>query len=209
MFTGIVEDIGAIAVVSAGRLTLHTRLTGIATGDSIAVNGICLTVIALAPAGAGHALTFDFSPVTFRHTTLGSATVGTRVNLERALKADGRLGGHFLSGHVACSAAILRVAKDGNARLLTIQAPAAVERYIAAKGSVGIDGVSLTVAEVRPGSFTVAVIPHTCEHTTLHCRKAGDAVNVEPDILATYVERLLIKGSTPSLTEEFLRRNGF
>jgi riboflavin synthase len=164
-------------------------ITGVKLGDSIAVNGCCLTVIAIDD--KCKSLTFDAVPETLARTNLGSLKSGDAVNLERPLQVGARLGGHFVQGHIDGVGTVLSVVPDENAVIIEIGIPDALSRYIVAKGSVTVDGVSLTVAEVRTSSFTVWTIPHTREVTTLGIRKAGDLVNIECDILGKYVERLL------------------
>ena len=159
-----------------------------APGESIAVSGVCLTVL---PAPDPNVLTFDVSPETLSRTTLGDLLPGDGVNLERALAAGDRLGGHIVAGHVDGTAEVLAVRRAGDSWTFTFSLPAALARYAVEKGSIAVDGVSLTIAALREGSFDVAVIPHTFHETTLGARKAGDRVNLEVDVLGKYVERLL------------------
>ncbi|MCX5778011.1 MAG: riboflavin synthase [Elusimicrobia bacterium] len=208
MFTGIIEELGTLKTLTSSHLIVVSSFGDILIGDSVAVNGICLTAVTVTPCGEGVSLGFDYSPETFRHTALELAKAGDRVNLERALKVGGRIGGHFLSGHVECLSTIAGIKKDKDSYLLSIKMHPSIERYIVSKGSVGIDGISLTVAEVSKSAFTVAVIPHTFEHTTLKYRTAGNAVNIEPDILAKYTEKLIEKNKS-KLSLEFLKENGF
>jgi riboflavin synthase len=193
MFTGLVEAVGEIASLApmpAGntRIRVETALGGeLATGDSLAVNGVCLTVVAADKAG----VVADVSPETARVTTLGDARPGTIVNLERPLRVDGRFGGHFVQGHVDATAAVDQIREDGDSRWLTVDFPAELAGYIVRKGSIAVDGVSLTVAAVEDHRFGVQVIPYTWAHTNFHALKAGDAVNLECDVLAKYVARAL------------------
>ena len=193
MFTGLVEETGIVVEILLGersaRLTViaPTVHIGANLGDSIAVNGCCLTVIGQ----ADDRLTFDAVPETLHRTNLGSLCPGQRVNLERPLAVGARLGGHFVQGHIDGVGLVLAVQPDDNAVVLEIGVPAELHRYFVEKGSVTVDGVSLTVAEVRPGAFTVWTIPHTREVTTLGERQVGDRVNLECDLLGKYVERLL------------------
>jgi len=159
-----------------------------ALGESIAVSGVCLTVVPPSDAGT---LTFDVSPETLARTTLGGLAPGDAVNLERALAAGDRLGGHIVAGHVDGTAEVLSVRRTGEAWTFAFSLPAPLARYAVEKGSIAVDGVSLTIAALREGSFDVAVIPHTFQETTLGVRKAGDRVNLEVDVLGKYVERLL------------------
>ena len=211
MFTGIVEDIGTVRSRQPALLSIDTRLDDIKIGDSVAVNGVCLTARSVASKGGDVAgITFDFSPETACRTNLENLSAGAQVNLERALKVGDRLGGHFLTGHVETTGKLLKKKAQGEFTLLTFALPDEMARYVASKGSVGVDGISLTVADVMASAFSVAVIPHTIEHTTLMFRRIGDAVNLEPDILAKYVERIFT--STPpqnGMTRGFLAQHGF
>ena len=193
MFTGLVEETGTLLAVeqsaAGARLTLRAPLVAsdASLGDSVAVNGCCLTVTAR----DGDALSFDLLAETLARTNLGQLTVGATVNLERALSAHARLGGHFVQGHIDTTAEVLGFAQVGADYRLEIALPSEVARYVAFKGSIAIDGISLTVAEVQPASFVVWIIPHTLAMTNLHTRKTGDRVNLEFDLLAKYVERIL------------------
>ena len=194
MFTGLVEAVGEISGVkrtpSGLRLRVHTALGGeLLPGDSLAVNGVCLTVIASDRTGV-HA---DISPETARVTTLGTARRGAMVNLERPLRADGRLGGHFVQGHVDATAPVDEIRKDGDSHWLTFRFPAELSNYIVRRGSIAVNGVSLTVAGVGKQRFDVQVIPFTWAHTNFRALKSGDAVNIECDVLAKYVARAVGK----------------
>jgi riboflavin synthase len=158
-------------------------------GESIAVSGVCLTVVP--PAAAGQPLFFDVSPESLARSSLGGLTAGAGVNLERALRASDRLGGHVVAGHVDGTAEVLAIEKSGDSWTFRFSLPASLARYAVEKGSIAVDGISLTVAALGAGSFDVAVIPHTFTATTLGERKAGDRVNLEVDVLGKYVERLL------------------
>ncbi len=192
MFSGIVEETGKVAEVRRGReslvLTIRARLAleGTRVGDSIAVNGVCLTVRAL----QGDAFTADVMAQTVRATTLGELRPGDPVNLERALRLGDRLGGHLVTGHVDGVGRILRREPRENSTLLEISLPPELAPYLVPKGSVAVDGVSLTVAALRPASFEVALIPHTAAVTTLGRRRPGDRVNLEADLFGKYVARL-------------------
>lgn len=196
MFTGIVEEVGTIDTISRGAnsavLTIRAEkvLDGTKVGDSIAVNGICLTVTRLMP----HAITADVMHETLNRSSLANAMRGAHVNLERAMAADGRFGGHIVSGHVDGTGRIVEVKKDDNAIWYTIQATPQLMRYIVEKGSVTIDGISLTVAKVAQDNFSISAIPHTVSQTVLKDRKVGAVVNLETDIIGKYVEKLLFKG---------------
>lgn len=192
MFTGLVEAVGEISGVkrtAAGiRVRVHTTLGAeLLAGDSLAVNGVCLTVVS-ADRMSMHA---DVSPETARVTTLGAARRGSIVNLERPLRADARLGGHFVQGHVDGTAAVVEIRQDGDAHWLTVRFPAELGAYIVRKGSIAVNGVSLTVAGIDNERFDVQIIPYTWTHTNLHALKSGQAVNIECDILAKYVAKAL------------------
>jgi len=192
MFTGLVEAIGEITEVKPTpggfRLELSTSLAPeLANGDSIAVNGVCLTVVAVDPQG----VRLDVSPETARVTTLGTMRRGSTVNLERPLRADARLGGHFVQGHVDGMGTVDDVRQDGYSYWLTIVFAAALGPYIVRKGSIAVNGVSLTVAGVDDRRFDVQIIPYTWTHTNFHALKAGDTVNLECDILGKYVARAI------------------
>lgn len=197
MFTGLIEATGEVAEVEPTpggfRLKLATALAAeLAQGDSIAVNGVCLTVVSADADG----LYADVSPETARVTTLGMVRRGVLVNLERPLRADARLGGHFVQGHVDTTATIEELRADGDAYWLTVKFPEALAPFIVRKGSIAVDGISLTVAGVDERRFDVQIIPFTWAHTNLRTRKAGDDVNLECDILGKYVARALDASSS-------------
>ncbi len=200
MFTGIVEETGVVAGIrstaKAIQLTVRARACarGLKRGDSVAVNGCCLTVVKLAACAPGKLLQFDLLRETWERTNLQFARAGSLVNLERPLRADGRLDGHFVTGHIDGTGRITRLERTGQDHLLEIAAPPAVLRYVVFKGSIGVDGISLTVAAVGKKSFTVWIIPHTWSVTALRERQTGDAVNLEADILGKYVERFAARG---------------
>lgn len=193
MFTGLIEEVGAVTAVRAGNRS--TRLQIVASqiakqtrsGDSIAVNGCCLTLASR----RGNDLTFDLLEETIARTNLKKLRRNDRVNLERPLRADGRLGGHFVQGHIDCASPILAFDKKDVDFRLEIPLPAEFASYVAPKGSIAVNGISLTVAEVLPRSFVAWIIPYTKEHTNLDGAEADDLVNLEFDILAKYVERML------------------
>lgn len=192
MFTGLVEATGEIVALeiqpAAARLSVRAPFAGeVALGDSVAVNGCCLTVVAQ----TADTVSFDLLHETLERTSLRGARPGDLVNLERALAAHARLGGHFVQGHVDCASEILALEPHGADHRLEIKLPREFAGYVAFKGSIAIDGISLTVAEVRAASFVVWLIPHTVAMTNLRTRRAGDRVNLEFDLLAKYVERLL------------------
>lgn len=225
MFTGIIEETGTLGGVRKGqhsavlRISARKVLEDVKIGDSIAVNGVCLTVTAFDASG----FSADVMHETLNRSSLGSLKPGSRVNLERAMAAGGRFGGHIVAGHVDGTGTVREIRKDDNAVWYTIQAEASVLRYIVEKGSVAIDGISLTVARVDSGAFSVSVIPHTAAATTLSDRKKGDLVNLENDIIGKYVERLLTfpvpgrertgvltgPGKSPGISRELLAEYGF
>jgi len=236
MFTGLVEELGAVRGLErrgdGGRLSIRARrvLEGTRVGDSIAVDGACLTVVETRADG----FVVDCMAETLTHTTLGEAGAGREVNLERSLSAGGRLGGHLVLGHVDAVAEILAVTRGSQAWVLRVSLPEAVRGCVAPKGSIALDGISLTVVEVDAESFTLGIIPHSLRETTLHSVKTGRRVNLEADVLARYVFRALQvlheqavsggddawrdSGAAPSataptseggLTEELLREQGF
>lgn len=214
MFTGIVEEIGTVEQVRRGThsavLTIRasTVLERTKIGDSIAVNGICLTVTALSPTS----FSADVMHETLNRSSLAQLRSGTHVNLERAMAANGRFGGHIVAGHVDGVGRIRRVERDDTAIWYTIQVEPDILRYVVEKGSITIDGISLTVAKVTSDSFSISAIPHTVSQTVLKERKAGDPVNLETDIIGKYVEKLLRPQNAPQqskLTLEFLSQYGF
>ena len=210
MFTGIIEEVGTIKQIARGQhsavLTIQaqTVLEGTKLGDSIAVNGICLTVTRLLE----DAFTADVMHETLNRSSLSRLTVGDAVNLERAMAANGRFGGHIVAGHVDGVGTISNIRRDDTAVWYTVQAAPAILRYVVEKGSVAIDGVSLTVAYVDEAVFKVSVIPHTQEETTLTGKPAGEVVNLENDMIVKYVEKLM-KQPQKGLSLEFLQANGF
>ena len=214
MFTGIVEETGIVERVQKGSssavLTVQAIkvLEGTEVGDSICVNGVCLTVTSLADGR----FTADVMHETLNRSSLAQLRCGSRVNLERAMRADGRFGGHIVSGHVDGVGRITEIHQDDMAIWYTVQAEPRLLRYIVEKGSVAIDGISLTVATVNADRFQVSVIPHTVRMTTLGERRSGDLVNIENDVIGKYVERLLParqEDRKSSVTREFLARCGY
>ena len=200
MFTGIIEEVGVVDSIQKGvnsaRLTIQAAaiLDDVQLGDSIAVNGVCLTVTAL----TASTFSADVMHETLNRSSLGRLHGGSKVNLERAMAANGRFGGHMVSGHIDGTGVINRIQRDGNAVWYTIQTDASILRYIIEKGSVAIDGISLTVAKVIDEEFSVSVIPHTAANTTLSSRRSGDLVNLENDCIGKYVEKLLHYRAAPT-----------
>ncbi len=210
MFTGIIEEIGTVQRITqtpgSCALTLRAQkvLTGTQIGDSIAVNGVCLTVTQL---GSDH-FTADVMPETLRRSSLGKLKFGAAVNLERAMAANGRFGGHIVAGHIDGTGTICAIQPEGNAILVSIQAAPSLLRYVVEKGSIAIDGISLTVAAVAHDRFTVSLIPHTGAETTLLRHRPGEIVNLETDLIGKYVEKLM-QPKEHGITRDLLQKNGF
>lgn len=200
MFTGLIEEVGTVVAVRPGHCGTELQITApktanrVSSGESIAVNGCCLT----STSRNSTCLSFDLLEETIARTNLNGLQQNSPVNLERALRADGRLGGHFVQGHVDCVAPILSFEAKGADFRLEIELPKNFRHYVASKGSIAVNGISLTVAEVLPESFAVWIIPHTKRHTNLDRSTIGDFVNLEFDVLAKYVERML----APSLRKK-------
>ncbi len=207
MFTGIIEEIGAVSQRKGARLTImaQTVLEDVALGDSIAVDGACLTVTQF----SDDRFTVQVSPETYSKTTLGRLQPGHAVNLERAMRADGRFGGHFVQGHVDGVGMVDKVEEQGEFALWYFRAPDTVARYLAPKGSVTIDGISLTVVEPEGDRFYVAIIPATLEKTTLGKKRAGEPVNMEADVIGKHIFHYMNAGAKSGMTQEFLARHGF
>lgn len=218
MFSGIVEEAGRILSIEPGdrsiRLVVQAKVAGrgVKIGDSVAVNGCCLTAVKVGRSGRGARLHFDLLRETWSKTSFDGVGVGGAVNLERSLRVNDRLGGHFVTGHVDGTGAISRWERSGSDWVLEVRPPAEMMRYFLYKGSVAIDGISLTVAEVLRGAIRCWIIPHTREVTNLAERKAGDRVNLEADMLGKYVEQLIAaresSGANPSLPSSKARRSG-
>ena len=215
MFTGIVEEVGTIKNITHGSvscvLSIEGKLVtseGTKVGDSIAVNGVCLTVTSL----EGVTFTADVMAETLRRSSLGNLKPGSHVNLERAMACDGRFGGHIVSGHIDATGMIASFVREDNAIWVTVNASPDILRYVVEKGSIAIDGISLTVAYVDNKCFKVSLIPHTASETTLIEKRVGDPVNLECDIIAKYVEKLTLGGQKReggSITMDFLREHGY
>lgn len=212
MFTGIIEELGVVQALDRGLqsavLTILARriISGMLVGDSVTVNGVCLTVVRFSEQDFG----VDVSPETLRVTALGGLAPGDGVNLERAVRVGDRLGGHLVSGHVEAVGRVVSRAPDGNAVNLTIEAPREILRYCVGKGSITVDGVSLTITGLTEKTFGVTIIPHTAQATNLGLKPPGAFVNLEPDLIAKYVERLLLGGEAKpeKVDAEFLRKRG-
>jgi len=210
MFTGIIEEVGTFGGLSGGNITIGAKLvqSDAHIGDSIAVNGICLTVTQF----DAHGFRAAVMPETMRRTSLEGLAHGAPLNLERALLPTTRLGGHFVSGHIDGVGEIRELREEGNAILVTVAADDEILRGIVEKGSVALDGISLTVARVGTADFTVSLIPHTRTVTNLGTKQTGSPINIETDILGKYALKLLggrAQGQTGGLTQELLLRSGF
>ncbi len=188
MFTGIVEEVGTVESAGPGRLAVSASkvVADLKVGDSICVNGACLT----ATSTTGARFTADVVPETLRRTNLGSLVSGDPVNLERSMAIGDRFGGHIVQGHIDATGEVASIEKEDDALLISVHAPASVMRYVVEKGFVAVDGTSLTVVNCGAQSFTVTIIPHTRDNTVFGSRKVGDRVNLESDIIAKYVERV-------------------
>jgi riboflavin synthase len=214
MFTGIIEAVGQVASLAPRGDDLQMTvvsddldLTDVKDGDSIAINGVCLTVVGLQQRG----FDVDVSTETLACTTFRDLAAGAPVNLEKALLPTTRLGGHLVSGHVDAIANVMDCRDDGRSLRITLEVPTKLSRYLAAKGSVCVDGVSLTINTVQERRFTVNIIPHTREQTIIRHYRPGGRVNIEVDIIARYLERLLsgVEGNTTTIDRDLLRRAGF
>lgn len=211
MFTGIIEEIGTVRRIEHGakgaRLTIQAKtvLEDTRIGDSVATNGVCLTVVSM----TGDSFSADVMAESLRRSSLGTLQGGSPVNLERAMAANGRFGGHIVSGHIDGTGTIASQKREDNAVWVKIKTPAPLLRYIVEKGSIAIDGVSLTVAAVTDTDFSVSIIPHTGAQTILLGKKPGDPVNLECDVIGKYVEKLTAPHKTGGISTNFLAENGF
>lgn len=209
MFTGIIEEIGTVANIERGakssRITVSAEriFDDLKIGDSVSVNGMCATAAEI----SGNTFTADIMAESMRRTNLGDLKKGSRVNLERAMQLNGRFGGHIVSGHIDGTGVIISQRREDNAVWLTVGAAENIMRYIIEKGSVAIDGVSLTVASVYSDAFAVSIIPHTAGETTLLSKRTGEKVNLECDIVGKYIERFT--SGQRGITLDFLKENGF
>lgn len=207
MFTGIIEETGRLKSLNGGRIeiTCAKILSDIKIGDSISTNGICLTVTDFAK----DYFAADVMPETFRRTSLEELNIGGVVNLERAMKVGDRFGGHIVSGHIDGTGKISNIRTEGNAIFINVSAENFLLKQIAPKGSVALDGISLTVVDAGAENFSVSMIPHTRAVTNFNFKRVGSIVNIETDILAKYIERLLTFKTSADLTKDFLIENGF
>ncbi|MBP1734552.1 MAG: riboflavin synthase subunit alpha [Deltaproteobacteria bacterium] len=211
MFTGIIEDIGSIFAIkkSSGKWEFSIKTTlakaGIGEGDSVSIDGVCLTATKI----TGDSFVADASLETLKVTTLAEKKTGARVNIERAMGADGRFGGHFVMGHVDSVGTIVDIKKSGDSVRFSVEIPLDITRYIVKKGSIAIDGISLTVNEQRHNIFTVNIIPFTVSKTTLGEKNPKDKVNIETDIVGKYIESFLIKNKSKGVDLDFLYKHGY
>jgi riboflavin synthase len=216
MFSGIVEEMGAVQAIDKGlagakfSILASVILGDLQVGDSISVSGTCLTVTHI----EDHSFSVDASTETLNCTILGKIAMGTPVNLERAMKLNARMGGHLVTGHVDGIGTLRAREQDGNATHLTVEAPEGIMRYCVTKGSITMDGISLTINAVTDRSFVVAIIPHTAKVTTMGLKQIGDSVNLESDLIGKYVERLLQANGTlppppaPTIDKDYLQKRG-
>lgn len=222
MFTGIIEEMGIVKSIKSKVITIEANkiFDDLKLGDSVAVNGTCLTVSSFEGKTSPKIFNADITSETLSRTNLGDLKSGFKVNLERALTLNGRLGGHIVSGHIDGTGIIKNISKNAEDIELTIEVPPNLMKYIIEKGSVAVDGISLTVAKVNKNYFSVAIIPHTLKETILYYKKAGDKVNIENDIIGKYVEKLLSfnninknndnkNSNINNINMEFLIKNGF
>jgi riboflavin synthase len=211
MFTGIIEEIGEVFQIQQGAKSLKIKIKAskviedVSVGDSIAVNGICLTVCEF----NDNTFSADVMAETIRKSSMSGLKMGSRVNLERAMSANGRFGGHIVSGHIDGIGKIENIKPEDNAIWFTISTTKDLSKYIVKKGSIAIDGISLTVADVKGDVFKVSIIPHTAKETILSIKKSGDVVNLECDIVGKYIEKLINRGETSSITKDFLALHGY
>ena len=215
MFTGIIEEIGKVTQIQKGthsailQIQAKIVLEQLKIGDSVAVNGVCLTVTSI----SSHSFTADVMHETLNRSALSALTCGSSVNLERAMPANGRFDGHIVAGHVDGIGKVMQIRRDDNAVWFTIQANSSIMHYIVEKGSIAIDGISLTVASLSADFFCVSILPHTAKVTTLGMRKIGDTVNLENDIIGKYVEKFLMPTAPTSqkntFTREWLLQHGY
>lgn len=210
MFTGIIEEIGTVKDIQKNSLSARISVSAekimndVRVGDSVAVNGVCLTATTVSDKG----FTADVMAETLRRSSLGSLVRGSKVNLERAMLAGGRFGGHIVSGHIDGTGTISDLSKEGNAIWVSIKADFSILKLIIEKGSIAIDGISLTVAYVDDNIFKVSIIPHTQDETTLTSKKVGDIVNLENDVVGKYVEKLLNFANTQEEVKEAVKSSG-
>ncbi len=214
MFTGIVEDLGVIRSVEFKQFTIETKLKGWKTGDSVSVNGICLTVVKIIPVdNLFCSLMLEVMPETIKTTNLAEWKAGAEINLERAVYLGERLNGHIVTGHIDGIGIIRKVETEENAKIMEISIPGEMLKHIVPKGSIAVDGISLTVVSVGKDCFTVSLIPYTIKHTTLNFKRENDKVNIETDILAKYIEQIKktehARPTGKEINENYLEKHGF
>ena len=208
MFTGIIEEIGKAQAVTNNKITIQASkvLENTKIGDSIAVNGVCLSVVKIGE----NSFDADISPETMNITALGKLKTGSLINLERALPANGRFGGHIVSGHIDGTGRVVNIKNEGEFYTIQFELTPELSKYVVKKGSIAINGISLTVADINNNIISVAVIPHTFENTNLKAMKSGDYVNIETDIIAKYIEKFLSTSDNKTgISMKFLMENGF
>jgi len=207
MFTGIIKTVGKIIEVSSNKLIVESQLKDLCLGDSISINGVCLTVVNV----QNKKFCVEISDETFSKTTLHNLKKNEFVNLEPSMKINDKFGGHFLTGHIETTGEIvsIKLAKDNISKIFTINTDNKIIKYIVPKGSIAVDGISLTVVNVYEKKFDVVIIPYTFENTNLKYKKIGDKINLEPDILAKYIEKIYISNSRKTINFEFLKQTGF
>lgn len=205
MFTGIIEKLGKIKSISKNSVEISVILDDIKPGDSISINGVCLTVSKI----LSDSLCFDVSPETLDKTNIGKLIIGENVNIERAMKPSDRFGGHMVSGHVEDSGKIVSIKKSTEFSTFKISYPEKLGRYLVLKGSVAVDGISLTISELTDNTFDIAVIPHTIKNTNLQFKNINDTVNIETDLIAKYIEKIVSKPEKSKISKEFLLKHGF
>jgi riboflavin synthase len=206
MFTGIIEDIGIVKEIGSDSIIIETKLDDIKKGDSIAVNGVCLTAISF----DGRNISFDYSPNTDKITNIASLNKNSKVNLERALKLSARLGGHIVSGHIDAAAQIETIEQMQRFFKVNFIASKDILKYCVDKGSIAIDGISLTIADVFDRGFSVFIIPETFNNTIMRFKKVKDLVNIETDIFAKYTEKIILGGvKSKGISIDILKENGF
>lgn len=207
MFTGIIEEVGKVASITDQTITINTKVVqeGTKLGESISVNGACLTVVDI----KDDSFSANISKETLKVTNLSNLKPNSPVNLERAMSLSSRLGGHIVYGHVDAVGKITRITKENEFYNISVEIPQGFEKYVVKKGSITIEGISLTVAQTEGRNVTIAIIPHTFNNTVLNSLKTNDNVNIEFDILAKYVEKILSLKNNSNITADFLERNGF
>lgn len=219
MFSGIIEIVGKVGEISSTKLSIRFALEkkeeNFNLGESVSVNGVCLTLVHFSKFGLQYTLYFDVSVETYRKTNFGNLKPGDKVNIERSLRVGDRIGGHFITGHVEATGEINKIKKEKNSIILEISATNEILKYVIPKGSIAVEGISLTVVDLLPAGFTISLVPHTMKLTNLAEKKAGDKINLEPDIFSKYIvgpspiRALSGKVNNSKITMEFLKDKGF